>query len=193
MNYVFDIGNVLLYFKPLPFLRSLWDDRELTERLYENIFCSVEWRMLDEGSITYDEATGWFCHRAPDDAAQIRFVMRHWLRCMTPKWEMVELLQEMKGQGKKLFYLSNMHSGAKEYLLGTYPFFKLFDGGMFSCDARMCKPDVRLYDAFCREYGLEPASCLFTDDVRVNVQGAEAVGMKGSLFVSAERFRDGLL
>ena len=43
----------------------------------------------------------------------------------------------------------------------------------------MVKPDEAIYQLFCERYGLEPASCLFVDDLRRNVVGAQRAGMQG--------------
>jgi len=49
---VFDIGNVLLSFKPLEFLNNRYDDEKLVNILYKEIFRSKEWLMLDRGTLT---------------------------------------------------------------------------------------------------------------------------------------------
>ncbi|HLF69741.1 MAG TPA: HAD-IA family hydrolase, partial [Actinomycetota bacterium] len=40
-------------------------------------------------------------------------------------------------------------------------------------------PDPPIYTHTCRELGLEPGRCVFVDDLLANVEGAQAVGMKG--------------
>lgn len=193
MVYIFDIGNVVLYYNPQTFVRTLWKDEARAERLYQAVFRSPEWRLLDEGSVPQEEATLWLCRRHPEDAEHIRLIMKHWLRCLTPRWEVVELLLDMKKQGLRLYFLSNASLIAKEYLLSTYPFFSVFDGGLFSCDEKLLKPDTRIYQSLCSKYRLNPEECVFIDDKKENVITAEIVGMKGHLFVNAERIKDNIL
>ena len=53
---------------------------------------------------------------------------------------------------------------------------------MISADVHLIKPDIRIYQTFLKEYGLDPGECLFIDDRKNNVEGAETVGMKGMIF-----------
>lgn len=193
MVYIFDVGNVLLYFDPRTFVRTLWKDEARAGRLHTAVFQSPEWRLLDEGSVSQEEAALWLCHRYPDDTEHIRLVMKHWLRCLTPKWEVVELLLDMKEQGMRLYFLSNISVSGREYVLSTYPFFSVFDGGLFSCDEKLAKPDIRLYQSLCAKYRLSPEDCLFIDDKKENVKAAESAGMRGHLFVGVERLKDNIL
>lgn len=191
--YIFDIGSVLLYFDPRTFVRTLWKDEARAERLYQTVFQSPEWRLLDEGSVSQEEATLWLCHRNPDDTEHIRLVMRHWLRCLTPRWEVVELLLDMKKQDVRLYFIANISAAGREYLLSTYPFLSVFDGGLFSCDEKMAKPNPALFERLCSKYRLSPEGCVFIDTQKENIQAAEAAGMRGHLFVGAPRLMDTVL
>ena len=60
-----------------------------------------------------------------------------------------------------------------------YYFFKYFDGGVISAEAKASKPDPRIYNILLDKYSLIPEECLFIDDLEVNVKAAEETGMKG--------------
>jgi putative hydrolase of the HAD superfamily len=60
-----------------------------------------------------------------------------------------------------------------------YYFFKYFDGGVISAEAKASKPDSRIYGILCNKYSLIPEECLFIDDLEINVKAAEKTGMKG--------------
>lgn len=192
-EFIFDIDNVLIYYRPDIFLRTLWKNDERARRLYELVFLSPEWRMLNEGSINTQDAVEWICHRSPAETDHIRLVFKHWLRCLTPKWETVALLQDLKEQGKKLYFIANMNADAREYILSTYPFFTLFDGGVFSCDEKSSKPDMLIYQKLIHKFHLEPSQCVYSDDIRDNLTPAEHCGMKTVLFTGVERLRDMML
>jgi len=55
-NIIFDLGNVLLNFKPVEYLHTKILDKEKVQQIYEEIFTSEEWLMLDRGVITEEEA-----------------------------------------------------------------------------------------------------------------------------------------
>lgn len=58
---------------------------------------------------------------------------------------------------------------------------QLFDHLVISGLVGMRKPDADIYLHAAARAGVEPSSCVFVDDFRVNVEGAEAVGMTGLL------------
>ena len=53
----------------------------------------------------------------------------------------------------------------------------LFDEDVISAEVRMHKPRPEIYRLAARSLGVEPAACVFVDDLRENCEGAEAVGM----------------
>ena len=57
----------------------------------------------------------------------------------------------------------------------------LFDETVISGDVGLHKPQPEIYELACERLGVEPADCVFVDDLRENVAGAEAVGMDAIL------------
>jgi len=57
----------------------------------------------------------------------------------------------------------------------------LFDETVISGDVGMHKPQPEIYRLVCERLGLDPSDCVFVDDLRENVTGAEAVGMTAIL------------
>ncbi|MCL2589039.1 MAG: HAD family phosphatase, partial [Oscillospiraceae bacterium] len=89
MNLIFDIGNVLLQFKPASFLEELFPDQNLREKLLQTIFQSPDWLQIDQGLLTHEEATARFCTREPELAAKICQVMEQLPTMLTPMQETV--------------------------------------------------------------------------------------------------------
>ena len=185
MNFVFDIGNVLIDFKPEAFLRSLLGDRDQEARMNELIFKSAQWRQLDEGVITQEEARAVFCERAPADRELIERVMAHLTGLLTPIPETIALLPKIKASGHRLYFLSNYHAKLSRYVRAEFSFFDLFDGGVFSCDVHLVKPSAEIFLFFLAKYRLSAGDCLFFDDMEQNVETAKRAGMKGVLFHGA--------
>jgi putative hydrolase of the HAD superfamily len=192
MNFIFDIGNVLIYFKPREFLRDLFHDPVTEGALYDVIFDSEEWLELDRGTVTPAEACAAFCTRAPTYRENIIEAMNRLPEMLMPIPETVEMLPKIKQAGHSLYYLSNYHKALSAYIQNEYPFFKLFDGGVFSCDIHMVKPSPGIYRFFLEKYTLDPKSCLFFDDVENNIKSAELCGMKGILYKDETSIRDNL-
>jgi len=189
MNFIFDIGNVLINYKPLEYLEGLFSEHSLIERLNQAVFLSQEWVYLDLGIITYREACDSLCTREPDIEQDILSTMRNVHSMFTPITETVELLPEIKSSGHRLYYLSNIHKETRDYLLREYRFFDLFDGGVYSCDINIMKPSPEIYRYLMSSCKLNPDDCLFFDDVKENVIAASNEGIKGVLFTGAECVR----
>jgi putative hydrolase of the HAD superfamily len=187
-NIIFSLCGTVLYCDLSTFLRTLWKDEGRALRLYEAVFNSPEWRMLEDGSITREDAMEWLCRRHPSEAEHIRLALKHWLRCLTPRWATVELLLDMKGQGKKLWFAAALNTDGKDYVLKTYPFISLFEGGVFSCDG-----GGPMIDRLCALYRLDPAGCIFVAAGTEQHEAAKAAGFRSILFAGAERLRDVLL
>jgi FMN phosphatase YigB (HAD superfamily) len=187
-NYIFSLCGTVLYYDPRTFLRTLWKDQARALRLYELVFHSPEWRMLEDGAISRSDAMEWLCRRSPAEAEHIRLVLKHWLRCLTPKWETVDLLTDMKESGKSIYFAAALNSDGKDYVLNTYPFISLFNGGVFSCEE-----GGPMADRLCGLYRLDPARTVFVSCEDEQRKAAEAAGFRAVLFTGAERLKDSLL
>ena len=185
-SFVFDIGNVLLDFKPEKFLHELFSDHSLEDRMVKTVFCSSEWVKMDQGLMTHREACEIFCLREPGFKAEILHTMRKLNEMLTPIDSTIELLPEIKEAGYRMFYLSNYHKELRDYVVEKYPFFAMFDGGVFSCDVNITKPSPEIYKFFLDKYRLSGRDCIFFDDVEENVEAAQKAGINGVLFTGVE-------
>jgi len=186
MNFIFDIGNVLLDFKPQIFLKGLFNEQSVENKMLELIFKSYEWAQLDEGTITHQEALEIFCTREPDYVSEIQFTMGRLTEMLTPISETIALLPDIKEAGHKLYFLSNFHKYLMEHVLNKHEFFNLFDGGVFSCNVHICKPSPLIYHHLLDKYSLVPEECVFFDDMEENVAVARDEGINGILFTDPE-------
>ena len=64
----------------------------------------------------------------------------------------------------------------------SWPYRKYFASVIDVVTLGVRKPHPDTYLASARALGVEPAECLFVDDMQVNVVGAESVGMRGFFF-----------
>jgi len=186
MNFIFDIGNVLVDYKPMILLSELFSDGLLTGKLYEAVFKSQEWLLMDQGLLTHDEATDIFCNREPSLKSEIRKTMHNVNDIFTPLQGTIDLLPVIKDAGHGLYYLSNIHMEIRDFLLENHSYYSLFDGGVFSCDIQEMKPSPEIYRHLLEKYQLAPESCLFFDDIEKNVTAAEKEGIKSVLFTTAD-------
>ena len=177
-NVIFDLGNVLLSFEPKEYVKSKVIEEKI-EEIYESIFKSKEWPMLDRGTITEEEAKVNIINRKVENKEFINSVFEKWYDILTPIESSVEVLKKLKERGYKVFYLSNFHLAAFEYVTKKHNFFGLFDGGVVSYKEKLLKPEKEIYEKILFEYNLKPNETVFIDDMEVNVKAAMDNGMKG--------------
>jgi putative hydrolase of the HAD superfamily len=89
--------------------------------------------------------------------------------------EMLDLIRELRASGLKIGLLSNSWGGTKD----DYPaeiLAELFDATVISGQVGMRKPEERIFRLAAEQLGLEPAECVFVDDVEGNITAARALG-----------------
>jgi len=104
-----------------------------------------------------------------------------------------ELIRSLKEQGYQLYVLSNWDVTSFPLLMEKHKdLLLLFDGIMISGEERMGKPNQALYTALLTRYALDPASCLFIDDMSENIKAAEKVGIRGVRMETCDGLLDSL-
>jgi HAD superfamily hydrolase (TIGR01509 family) len=92
-----------------------------------------------------------------------------------------------------VYYLSDNVKERVEVLDQTFHFLSWFNGGIFSHEVGVRKPDRRIYELLVERYNLVPSECLYVDDKEKNLHPAVALGMKTHLFTSAEILKNIIL
>ena len=182
-NIVFDMGNVLIYFDRERFLDVAGvvseEDREILKR---EIYLSLEWAMMDRGSLTDAEAAVIFEERLPDRLKPYAYKLTaEWDRPIFPIAGMAELVKELKEKDYGIYLLSNASFHQHDYW-DEIPGREYFDGTLISADVHLVKPQPEIYLLMCSKFGLKPAECVFIDDSTPNVEGAVYSGLRGIVF-----------
>ncbi|PNT90977.1 HAD family hydrolase [Clostridium thermosuccinogenes] len=188
-NIIFDIGNVLLSFKPLEHLKTKILDPDKASEIYKQVFLSEEWLMLDRGTITEEEAINALAGRNPQNGHWIRLAFENWYDILTPIEDNINIARDLKAAGYNIYYLSNFQSLAFDNITRRYDFFKLFDGGIVSFKEKLIKPEEGIYKRLLEEYRLLPEESVFIDDTQVNIEAAAKLNFKTILFTGAEDLR----
>ena len=178
-NIVFDLGNVLISFKPSEFFDNKQYPENIKTKILSDIFGSKEWIMLDNGEISTREAIDSISLKSTLKKEEIAHIFNLRTELMFPLDQNVRLLPELKKQGFRLYFLSNFPIDIFEEINTGYFFFSHFDGGVISSEVKLSKPDIRIYEILIEKYSLVPGECLFIDDIEINVIVAESLGMKG--------------
>lgn len=178
-NIVFDLGNVLISFRPSEFLDKKNYPQNIKNKILTEIFGSDEWLMIDNGEISTADAINSISRKATLNKEEIAHIFNLRTELMFPLDQNVRLLPGLKKRGFRLYFLSNFPMDIFEEIKNGYYFFKYFDGGVISAEAKYSKPDIRIYKILLDKYSLNPKECLFIDDLESNVLAGESTGMKG--------------
>lgn len=181
-NIVFDMGNVLICYDARKYTQKYVEDYENAKLLYREIFCSTEWVKMDRGVMTGEEAIASIQKRVPQSLhSMVKQLILEWHTEIPPFKEMEELVRELKEKGYCIYLLSNTSSRFHEFRVNISAL-KYFDGEFISADCGLLKPDLEIFQAFYRQYGLNPRECFFIDDMAANIEAAEITGMKGYVY-----------
>ena len=77
--------------------------------------------------------------------------------------------------------ISNAWEGLRSYIVGR-KFEDAFDVMIISAEAKMMKPDVKIYQLALEQAGVRAPEAVFVDDQAENVEAAQAIGMSGIVF-----------
>lgn len=106
--------------------------------------------------------------------------------------EMVAALDAVRGAGYRTACLTNNVSGshASAERAGTIDaIMARFDAVIESSKVGVRKPEPRFYELACEHLGVEPARCVFLDDLGINLKPAAAMGMHTIKVRSSEQAR----
>lgn len=181
-DFVFDMGNVLILYRPELFVTRLDVSLEDQELLLKHVFHAKEWAMMDDGSLHEADLMALLKDRLPVHLhAAVETLVTAWDEPMIEMEGMRQLIAELKAQGYGIYLLSNA-SRRQHVYWPRIPASKYFDGKLISADVRMVKPHPGIYQKLFDTFNLRPETSFFIDDLAANVAAAERLGMRSHLF-----------
>lgn len=182
-NIIFDIGGVLINFHPRDFLLDHFFSEAIENKVYAITFGSEEWSLLDAGMISRYEANKRMLERGRQEGCEfeVQTVIDDWTTMLTTRQKTAQILALLKMRGYRIYYLTNMPADLMVQLRQR-PFWKMFDGGVASCDVHRNKPDPEIFRILMSKYGLAYEETIFIDDSRANAQAAFDLGLTGILY-----------
>lgn len=101
--------------------------------------------------------------------------------------------QQLKQRGLLTAILSNMGDNVLASVERAFDWLPRFDVLIWSYQWQMAKPDPAIYRLCLDKLNVRPEESLFLDDKLVNVEAAQALGMKAIQFTTADRLRQDLI
>ncbi|GHU42404.1 haloacid dehalogenase [Clostridia bacterium] len=186
-NIIFDIGRVLADFAWKETLTNLGIDKGDFTELSNATVKSPFWGEFDRSAESDEDILLHFIENAPHQEANIRLAWEHiqdMIHCYpyTYAW-----LQELKAAGYHRYYLSNYPRKIYEITKDEIGFIREMEGGLFSFDVQLIKPEEEIYLELLHKYNLKAEECVFLDDKAINIKTSESLGIAGIVFRSQEQ------
>ena len=188
---IFDIGNVLMAFDNVTYMRDLLGDEETVRHVDEAIWLSGYWDELDRG-VDPEEAFSWMTDRDPEYREEIRRTLEHVDQCMGRKEYAIPWIRELKERGLRVLDRSNYSHFCMDLKPEVLDFLPYMDGGIFSCEVKSIKPEEEIYRIMEKTCHLDPEHCVFLDDREDNLATARKMGWNTIRFENYEQAREAL-
>lgn len=187
---IFDVGKVLFEWDPRYLYERLIEDDQALEAFLANVV-TKEWHFQHDAGRPFAETSAELSAQFPEHAELIQ--------AWGPRFNdtvphaipgMLEIVRELDAAGVPLFAITNF-SGEfwREWVPQHAELFDRFRDVVVSGDEKLVKPDPAIYALALKRFGLSGPDAVFVDDSPANVAGANAAGIHGVLFTSAEDFR----
>lgn len=181
-NIIFDIGNVLVGFTWREFYAGFGYGDEMLERLAEATVRSAMWDEVDRGVLSDEELVEGFIRNDPSLEQDLRRIFRN-IHGLIVKYEYAApWVKSLRDAGYHCYYLSNFSRKVRVDCREALEFLEYMDGGVFSYEDHLIKPDTKVYELLLARYGLKAEECVFMDDTERNLPPAEKLGIHTILF-----------
>lgn len=190
MVIIFDLGGVLIDWNPEYVFKDLIPDAEKRRFFFDNI-CTHDWNIEQDAGRSLAEATALLLPQWPDWEPEIRAYYDRWESMLGGSIpETVELLRELRDRGEhRLLALTNWSAETFPVALRQFEFLHWFEGIVVSGTEKTRKPFEDMYRILLDRFSVAPGDAVFIDDSLKNVEGAEAVGIRGIHFKDAAQLR----
>lgn len=197
---VFDLGGVVFQWKPLQLLQELFPQqvtseaaaREWAAQIFQTFHPNADWAQFDLGLIEPEPLATRIAARTGLAEADLLRLMHGIPPHLQPIQGTVDLIHDLKAQGHRLYFLSNMPAGYADHLVRENSFFSQFEDGIFSAHVQQIKPLPDIFATAQARWPLQGPP-VFIDDVQHNIDAAQQHGWQGIRFETPEQVRADLV
>ena len=177
---IFDVGDVILHERDHT-KRTEWEKRlGLVPGELNRIVQGSEPAPYAAASGAVSERQVWetVAKRLGLDEAHIPELQRDFWSSEQLDTMLVQFIQSLRPK-YKIGILSNAWSDARYFHNTKFKMNTWVDAAVYSAEVKLVKPDPHIYQLILDQLELTANECVFVDDKLVNVQAAQALGMKG--------------
>lgn len=174
---IFDIGRVLVNYRPMELMKKLGISPEIARRLDEIITLRKEFDEYERGVLSHRQIRDLAVADEPGLEAEIDLYMDHWEEQFYPISYNVETFYQIKEAGLKVYFLSNWMEKSYLNCIAPLPFVQAADGALISYQVKLIKPEPEIFHLLLDTYGIDPKTALFIDDLEPNIKTAKSIGL----------------
>jgi len=186
-NIIFDIGNVLAKFGWCEYFSKYGYDEETLKKIEKATVKSTDWCEYDRGLMKDEEILEAFIKNDPTIENQLRTSLTNLHGMVSRLSYSIPWLEELKRTGYQVYFLSNFSQKAHLECADALDFLPFMDGGIFSYQDHLIKPDPDIYRLLLDRYHLQAEECVFLDDTAENLPPAEQFGIHTIQFHTREQ------
>lgn len=178
---IFDLGGVLVDFRPYEGMEKLGFDEKTINTFKEKIFSGV-WEECDRFPYEDNEIRDLFKKHIPEYSREVDILWDNISVITAVNDYSEEWLRSLKEKGLKLYILSNYGKQSFKINSKKYGFLRYVDGRVISYEYEYLKPEPQLYEELLKKYNINRETAVFIDDRKENVEGALKVGLNALVF-----------
>ncbi len=154
------------------------------------VFGSPSARQASVGEINEDVHWANVLKRLKRPAAELQTIKDEFFGGDVIDRELVEFIRSLRGKFH-VGLISNAWSGMRAHLKKER-LLELFETVVISAEVGVMKPEARIYSIALEQAGVKAEEAVFVDDVQVNIDACQQIGMKGVLFKDPQKAEDEL-
>jgi 2-haloacid dehalogenase len=187
---IFDLGGVVIDWNPRYLYRKLFNGDETAMEDFLAAVCTSSWNEQQDAGRSFADGCDGLKRLHPDKAELIDAWFERYEEMLggeTPGT--VEILRELRSRSVPIYALSNWSAETFPIARKRFECLSWFNGVLLSGEAKVLKPDRRIFEIFLDTFRIEPSRAVYIDDRSENVETAIELGMSGIVFRDARTLR----
>ncbi|RXP44840.1 HAD family phosphatase [Lutibacter sp. HS1-25] len=191
---IFDLGGVLVDWKPEYVYRKAFNgDEEKVQWFLKNV-CTPDWNMEQDAGRTIAKGNAVKIAEFPEYEHYIKLFYGEWTDMLSGAIEEnLQLFKQLKASGNyKIYALTNWSAEKWDIAVQLFPFFNDFDGVVVSGIEKTRKPYPQIYNILLNRFAITPEKSIFIDDNKDNILASKALKINGIHFQNHQQLIEDL-
>ena len=187
---IFDLGGVVVDWNPRYLYRKLFNGNETAMEDFFATVCTPSWNEQQDAGRSFADGCDSLKRLHPDKAELIDAWFQRYDEMLGGEIPgTVEVLRELRSRNVPIYALSNWSAETFPIAVNRFECLRWFHGVLLSGEAKVLKPDRRIFEIFLHTFRIEPSRAVYIDDRRENVEAAMGLGMRGIAFRDSRALR----